>query len=81
MVEPTRPRPSFPKATIFSVLHLDPGLELVRLAEAVGVAQPLELPAAEVGRRRLVVVADPELEGDLGHALDRLRGDPRDGGD
>src|SRR5829696_4177521 len=62
-----------------AVLDLDPGPEVFRLTEAVLVAQPREIAGADPVGRRLVVMADPHLEGDLGHALDCLRGDPGDG--
>ena len=64
-----------------AVLDLDPGLELIRLSKAIGVAQPLEVSLLEPIRRGLVVMADSELERDLGHALDGFRGNPGDGSD
>ena len=63
-----------------AVFDFDPGPEVIGLAEAVFVAQAREIAGSDPVGRRLVVVADPELEGDLGHALDCLRGDPGDGG-
>ena len=63
-----------------AVLDLDPGPEVIGFAEAVLVAQSLEVTLADLVGRRFVVVADPHLEGNLGHALDCLRGDPGDGG-
>src|SRR4029079_18150913 len=64
-----------------AVLDLDPGPEVICLAETVFVAQPRESAGSDPVGGWLVVVADPELEGDLGHALDCLRGDPGNGGD
>ena len=58
------------------VLDFDPRAEPVREAEAVGGAQALEV-FDHVGRR-VVVVRDADLEGQLGHARHRLRRDPRD---
>ena len=58
------------------VVHLDPGLELVCLTEAVGVAQLLEVTFLQAVGRGLVVLPDPELERQLGHPLDRLGRDP-----
>jgi hypothetical protein len=69
--------PILPPPAVFDV---DVGAELVGLAEPVGLAELLEIAGADpVGRRR-VVVGDPELERDLGDALDRLGRDPGDGG-
>ena len=62
-----------------AVLDLDVGAQLVRLPEAIGATELLEIH--ELVRRRVVVVGDPELERDLRRAADRLRGDPRDRGD
>src|SRR6266508_4433906 len=61
-----------------AVLDLDPGPELIRLPKAICLAQPLEVALLEPIRRRLVVMADAELERDLGHALDGFRGNPGD---
>src|SRR3954463_16432131 len=64
-----------------AVLDLDPRLQLVRLAEAVGVPEPLQVAPRDPVGRRVVVVADPELERQLWHSLDRLGRNPRDRGD
>jgi hypothetical protein len=63
-----------------AVLDLNPGLQLVRLTKAVGIAQPFEVAFLEPIGRRLVVVANAHLERDLRQALDRLRGNPGDSG-
>jgi hypothetical protein len=63
-----------------AVLDLDPGLELVRLAEHVVLVEGLEIVDA-IGRRG-VVVRDPHLKGHLRHAGDGLGRNPgnrRDG--
>jgi hypothetical protein len=57
------------------VLDLDPRTELVRLAEHVRLAEPVQ--ALDPIRRWIVVMGDPKLEWQLGHAVDRLGRDPR----
>src|SRR6476469_6102519 len=64
-----------------AVLDLDPRLQLVRLAEAVSVPEAPQIAVLEPIRRRVVVVADPRLERQLGHPLDCLGRNPRDRGD
>ena len=50
-----------------AVLDLDPGFQVVRLAEPVGVAQPLEVALLDAVRRRLVVVVPmPSSNGSFG---------------
>jgi hypothetical protein len=62
-----------------AVIDLDPGLELVRLAEEIVLVQRLEV-VDPVGRR-FVVVGDAHLERHLRHARDRLGRNPGDGRD
>src|SRR5205085_7059082 len=64
-----------------AVLDLDPPPEVVRLAEAVLVAQPWEVALLQPVGRRVVVVPDPELERQLRQPLDRLGRNPGDGRD
>ena len=78
VVEPTSPAALMPVADDLAVLDLDPGPELVRLAKAVRVTQPLEITLGQLLGRRVVVVPDPDLERELGHARDRLGRNPRD---
>ena len=54
------------------VLDLDPRPQLIRLAKAIGVAQRVEITWREHLGRRLVVVADPDLERQLRQSRDRL---------
>ncbi len=61
------------------VLDLDERAQLVRLAEPV--ARPEILEAVQPVGRRVIVVGDPELEGDLRRPGDRLRRDPGHRGD
>ena len=61
------------------VVDLDPGLELVGLAEEVVLLHRVEVE--QPVERRLVVVGDAPLERQLRHALDRLGRDPGDGRD
>jgi hypothetical protein len=58
------------------VLDLHPRPKVVREPKGARGMEPLEV-VDDVGRR-LVVVADPKLEGELGDAFDRLRRDPRE---
>jgi hypothetical protein len=60
------------------VVHLDPGGEVVGEAEPVVVPERREVVRIDVVRRSGVVVADLQLEGQLGDPADGLRGDPRD---
>jgi hypothetical protein len=60
-------------------VDLDPGLQLVRLAEEVVLVQHVEVDEPVV--RRLVVVGDAHVEGQPVEALDGAEGDPRDGRD
>jgi hypothetical protein len=55
-----------PVSDDLAVLDLDPAPEVIGLAEAVLVAQSLEVTLADLVGRRFVVVADPHLEGNLG---------------
>src|SRR5437588_1519654 len=84
--EPERRRPDerlpgLAVADDATVVDLDPGLQEVRLAETILVLEPRQVAGGEPVGRRLVVVADPELERHLRHPFDRLRRDPRDRGD
>src|SRR6478672_12637570 len=69
------------KARDAAVLHLDPCHQLVCLAKPILITEPLEVARLEAIRRSLVVMAYPELERQLRKPLDRIRRDPRDGGD
>src|SRR6478672_4868428 len=69
------------KARDAAVLHLDPCRQLVGLAKPILITEPLEVARLEAIRRSLVVMANPELERQLRKPLDRIRRDPRDGGD
>src|SRR5262249_12742124 len=60
-----------------AVFDLDPRPQIVRLAETVGVAEPSQIAGFEAVGRRLVVMADTELERQLRHSLDRLGRHPR----
>ena len=62
-----------------AVFYVDVGPQLVGEPEAVVLAHLVEV-VEHVGKR-LVVVGCAHLEGELGHPLDRLGGDPRDGDD
>jgi hypothetical protein len=73
------PPSGLPVAEDPSVLDVDPCSELVGEPESIGGAERLQI--LEDVRWGLVVVSDPEVEGDLQHALNRFRRDPRDRGD
>jgi hypothetical protein len=54
---------------------------VVRLAEAILVAKPLEVAFLELVGRRVVVVHRPNVKGRSHDAADRFRRDPRQGRD
>src|SRR4029077_15279585 len=61
------------------IVELDPGLQLVGLAEEIVLLHRAEVEQPAV--RRLVVVGDAPLERQLRHAFDRLGPGPGDRGD
>jgi hypothetical protein len=61
-----------------AILDFDECAKLIRLSEPIASTKFLEV--VELVRRRLVLMGDAQLEGNLREACDCFRRDPRDGG-